>query len=142
MSTHTELERLYQRDGFLDGDQVVKAARSAAKWPDLHDYLYVQTTDKQAAHQHRVRMAEDLIRRVKITIETQPERTIRIRKFVAVRNDDGTSAGYQATLDAMRNPATRERVLAQARRDIAALRRKYDTLLELADLIDLMTEAA
>lgn len=121
MSARAELLALYRRDGFVTPESVVKAA--TPKSSPLHDYF--TWDDSEAARRYRLVEAQGLIRRYKITVEVAPERTVRLRAFSAI---PGT--GYVSTPDGLAQQETRDVIFQQAVRELSALRRKYDALVD------------
>jgi hypothetical protein len=115
-----ELQRLFDRDGELSPEQVLAEAKPASS--PLHGYF--EWNNSAAAAQYRLSQARDLIRRCKVTVETAPETTVRVRAFVNVPD-----AGYKPVEQALAS-ADRDVVFQQCQREIAALRRKYQNLLD------------
>lgn len=119
MSVREELTTIVQRDGVLTPEAVLEAARP--KTSPLHALF--EWDNKVAGEQFRLYQAATLIRRCKVTVETAPETTARVRAYTNVPD-----VGYLPTDEALAEH--RDVVLEQCRRDIAALRRKYGHLVE------------
>jgi hypothetical protein len=125
MIARVELERLYDRDGFLTPEQVVTEATDAAH--PLHRCF--EWDDTEAGRRYRLHQAGLLIRSCRITVDTAPEITKRVRSYVNLPNEEGGRGTYVATRDALTDNR-RDVVLTQVMRDIAALRRKYEGLID------------
>jgi hypothetical protein len=125
-----ELWRLYQATGALTPAQVVEAATDPAS--PLHDHF--EWDDSEAARRYRLVQAGRLIRRCRVTIEVGEEEVRRVRAFVSVPTPERPV--FVATDDALADPDRRDVVLTQARRDLAALRRKYSDLLDWKQLLE------
>lgn len=114
--------------GMLTPADVVRDAR--AKRSPLHPLF--EWDDGAAAHEYRLAQARGVIRAVVVTTPERPEAPI--RAFVSVRESDETGRTYTSTLAALASPSLREQVLAAAKAELASWRRKYDGLLELAEV--------
>lgn len=134
--------------GHLTPQLVLDEARH--KKSPLHSLF--DWNDTRAAERFRVIQASKLIRRIKVTIETQPERTINVRAFVNVsqpcepgedaEDDTPTAAAsiYVTVQEALTTAPYRAQLLADCRRDITAFRSKYAALEEAAGILDAMTQ--
>lgn len=118
----TELERIYKRDGVLEPEAVLADAEDPTS--PLHRYF--EWDDGMAAHKHRIAQAMLLIRTVKIRVEVTPQRVHKVRAFVSVPRENGRS--YEALEDALQDAPTREVVMEQCVRELAAIRNKYKAL--------------
>lgn len=127
MSVQNELQRLYQRDGHLTPEQVVKEAENEAS--PLHSHF--EWDDTEAARKFRLVQAHGLIIRCKVDIELTADKVIRTRQFVH-RADQGD---YAAAMDVLADERQADLVLAQARRELATFKRKYAGLLDLVALL-------
>lgn len=125
MGARDELHAIYDQDGVLTADAVVDRARAVSS--PLHDHF--EWDDSEAAVQYRLTQAEGLIRRYKMTVEVHPEQTIRVREF-----SQAPDGGYAPT-KAMLGDDRRGFVLEQARRELSALRRKYQGLVDFDELL-------
>jgi hypothetical protein len=112
---------LYQRDGKLTPEQVVSEAADPSH--PLHNHF--EWDDTAAAHRFRLSQAGHLIRTCKVRVRVEPERTERVRVFTHVQPRES----YVPTDEALRS-ADRDVVLEQAVRELEALRRKYQVLVE------------
>lgn len=121
------LQAIYDRDGKLTPEQVVAEAAD----PDHTLHPYFTWDDTVAAHKYRLLQAAHLIRSCKIRVKVAPERTERVRVFTHVP----TRQSYVPTVEALRRPEDRNVVLEQALRDLDALRRKYQALLDWSEVL-------
>lgn len=126
----TALEELASRnEGQLHPEDVVKAARPERS--PLH-HLF-EWDDTEAARLYRIDQARELIRSVHLTIETSPDQSIDVRRYVHV--PDPERPYYALTSEALGDDR-RTLVLDQARRELEALRRKYEALIDFAAFLD------
>ena len=123
MSARPLLEELVQRHGSLTPHTVLQEATPEES--PLHHYF--EWDDSEAAHRHRLDQARALIQRYRFTVEVEPERFVQIRSYTNVPTGEGQ---YVVTKDALGAPATRDLVFKQAMRDVAALRAKYQALVD------------
>lgn len=121
MSVRQELFELYHRDGVITPAAVVDKARD----PDTALHSQIDWDNEEAGGKWRLHQARMLIVRYDVVVETAPETNIRVRQFV----NTGPSS-YTPIDDAFADPASREMVMHQATRELAALRRKYDQLVD------------
>lgn len=138
MTVANELRALYERDGALTPEQVVAAAADEAS--PLHSQF--EWDDSAAAAAYRTAQAGALIRRCKVTIVGADEETHRVRAYLNLPADEGRGR-YFATDDVLTDPATRNVIMQQVARDVAALRRKYRGLADFDSVLraTLMPEA-
>lgn len=117
------LQQLADPHGNLDPATVVDAATPATS--PLHDYF--TWDDGEAADKWRLDEARQLIRRVRITVIPQPDTPpIRVRAFVSVDGaGENETRAYRPLADVANDDELRERVLAEARRDLQLLTVKY-----------------
>lgn len=117
------------------------------KTSPLHSYF--EWNNSAAAEKFRLVQAAALIRRIKVTIEAQPERTINVRAFVNVdkpmADDDDeaevvASSVYVTVQEALTSTDYRGQLLADCARDIAAFRSKYAALEEAAGILAAMNQ--
>lgn len=115
------------RHGTLTPEVVVKEASDPSS--PLHGSF--EWDDTEAAHQWRIQQARVLIGRFKVEVQVSPKKTVKCRQFTHVRSRDE----YVPTEEALGDPEMRDVVLEQARRDLAALRRKYAALVDFDKLL-------
>ena len=127
------LQAIYDQHGELTPELVLKAARS--KTSALHRFF---TWDKDdAADKWLLHQAHTLIQRVKIRVRTSPDETIRVRAFV-----HAPDRGYYIPTDEALTSASRDVVLEQALREIEALCRKYQHLIDWDAVLNAVLERA
>jgi len=107
---------------------VVNAAKP--KGHPLH--LYFEWNDTAAARQFRESQAAHLIRSVTVKIESAPE-CLPVRAFVSVGD---CSSRYEPIYEVLCDSERRDMLLAEALRELEALRQKYSTLIEVSRAID------
>ncbi len=115
------LVALYERDGKLTPEQVVAEASD----PDHPLHGHFEWDDTAAAHRYRLSQAGHLIRQCKVRVQVEPERTERVRVFAHVP----TRGSFVPTDEALSGP-DRDVVMEQAVRELEALRRKYQALVD------------
>lgn len=140
----TELARAHEWK--LTPAIVLKAAQS--KKSLLHSHFCWD--DTEAAELWRLDQASRLIRRVKVTYEIAPERTVRVRAFynVTPNAEEGEEASDEESPAAVYVPLNaamgeyREQVLARATAELRMMRNKYAHLTQLADVWDAIDKVA
>lgn len=124
-----ELERIRLSHGVhVTAEQIVEAARDPAN--PLHEAF--PWDDVQAAHEHRLEVARSLLRSVRVIIITPQRTEIEVGGFVSTPSKKPGTRHYTTTEYAMGDPELRAHVLRQALLELAAFRRKYAELSELA----------
>lgn len=124
-----ELERIRQENGGLLQPQVVV---NEAQNPESPLHPYFDWDDSEAACKWRLEQARRLIR-VAVTI-IHPDQTEPIRTYVSLLDDRMTRAGYRSTVEVLNDKERRDAMLQQALRELAAFRKKYAVLSELAEV--------
>lgn len=124
-----ELLKVRKKYGNIEAETVVKAAISTRS--PLHSQF--NWDDKSAAHQHRLEQARCLVRSI-VTIH--PERTDEkvIPAFAAVSKGEPNKSIYVPFLEGIAHEPTRSEILARAKAELRAFRRKYALLQELTDV--------
>lgn len=133
---YAELERIAKANkGHLTPDAVLKNA--ASKRSPIHKYF--TWDDSEAAHHWRLTQAAMLIRSVKVNVEMHDQdKPLVCRAFVNVastqRDDEDKAApGVYVPLEvALKVDDYRTQMLENASSELAAFRRKYAVLRELA----------
>lgn len=123
----SELQRIYDRDGMLIPDAVVNEAADPAS--PLHEQF--TWDDRECGAKYRLIEAGMLIRKAKIQIVKDPDTIVNVRAYVSV-NHDG-QRGYMRTEQALE--VHKDQVFEQAIRDVAALRRRYQSLVEFDEVL-------
>jgi hypothetical protein len=113
--------------GELHPQAVVADARNA-KSP-LH--LHFEWDDRKAAEAYRVDQARALIRSIRVIDEDDADRPR--PAFLSIRADAGVA--YHALQDVLTSADLRERLLAQAQRDLDAWTARYRELREIVELV-------
>lgn len=131
-----ELEKLSKRHGELRPADVVRAASSPAH--PFHNYF--EWDDTIAAAKFRIVQAQKLLRVVILVQETDGEESvpIRVRAYQNIQDDD--SQYYCSTVKAMSDDHLRQKVLAQALREMNTFKEKYRDLKELAKVFEALEE--
>lgn len=127
-----ELERLVDQHGGTVTPQLVIATAAKKKNP-LHEYF--EWDDTEAAHQYRLEQARKLIRVWVCVLPQKPRRPVRM--MVSLTDDRGKE-GYRRLVDVMGDTELREKLIEEAKRDMAYFRRKYALLSELAEVFEAM----
>jgi hypothetical protein len=132
-----ELMVLAQARGGLTPQAVLGVAKNPRSI--LHDYF--TWDDTEAAAKWREAQAYDLIRRVKVTIETEERAPITVRAFWPVKQvaDDGTvNMGHRGTYlpieDALGREDALEQIMRVAKGELRAFMVKYSKLEGLAEM--------
>lgn len=133
---YAEMERIAKANGgHLTPEAVLKNAKSERS--PIHKYF--TWDDSEAAKRWRLTQAGMLIRMVKVNVEMHDnDKPLVCRAFVNVasteRNDEGEAAGgvYVPLAVALKVDDYRTQMLENARSELAAFKRKYAVLQELA----------
>jgi hypothetical protein len=116
--------------GVLTPEAVLDFAR-----PDdspLHSYF--EWDDSVAGEKYRYRQAQGLITKVKVTKVVKPARTVEVRAFLPIKENERGEA-IKGTYKPIEDLDGREIeiIRAQMERDLAVLKRKYATYSEVFD---------
>jgi hypothetical protein len=122
VSTLAELLSIYEKHGTVN-PEIVLAEATPVDHP-LHDRF--EWDDSIAGHKYRLNQARELIRSVKV--QPADDSTASLRAFVSVRAPSEPS--NYVPVETVDNPVTQAIVLRQMRREIEALRRRYEHLAE------------
>lgn len=123
-----------ERKGDLTPKALVDASRSE-KSP-LHGYF--EWDDEKAAEAYRETQAAYLIRSVEIVVSGSAEP---VRAFVSVTAEGGERS-YMDVQAALSMQETRDEVLDRALAELRAFERKYNTLSELAGVLEAIRKVA
>lgn len=127
-----EIRRQQGVDDFtlLNPEAVVEAAR-----PDDHP-LHDRFTwdDTEAARQHRISEARNVIRSVRLIDAGHPEAPRSLRAYVNLRANTGPG-GYVPVANVVLDDALRQVVLDQMRREWLNFRRRYQDMSEFAAMV-------
>lgn len=128
-----ELEAIQARDGGITPSAVVEAARP----PESTMHGAFEWDDAKAAEEYRREQARHLLRSIVVVRVEQAE--IRpVRAFVVVSRETGDNTKTTQYLDigtVMQDEELRRQALEAAKRELAAFRRKYEDLQELAEVL-------
>lgn len=127
----TEIERLQKKYQEVTPEQLVESARSERS--KLHRLF--EWDDTKAAEAYRKHQAQVIICALRVTVIEEEREPIITRAFVTTEE---RSTGYVHIRDAMSDEEKRESVIAQAKRDAQWYMDKYESLIELADVIKVM----
>lgn len=132
-----ELTAIASRKGGLTPKTLLDVAKNPKS--QLHQYFTWDNTE--AARKYREAQAYELIRRVKVTIETPDAKEITVRAFWPVKQveRDGTiNAGrpgsYLPLADAMRDEGALAQIISAAKSELRAFSVKYRQLNRVAEL--------
>lgn len=131
------LEAIAERNGGqLTPDLVVKAAK--AKTSPLHSHF--TWDDTEAARAYRLYQAAFLIRKVKVRVEVEPEKTLSVRAWMNVApvevpgKEDAPDSPRVYVPVKVAMESYREQVISQAVSELKGTQRKYAHLKELANV--------
>jgi putative cell wall-binding protein len=127
-----ELEKLIASNHQkLVAENVVETAKNPAN--PLHPVF--EWDDTKAAIAHRISQAQHLLRSVQVTIVTNKGQEITTRMTVTTERHKQPGKHYYSTTEyALSNEELRAQVLRQALLELAAFRRRYAELSELAQV--------
>jgi hypothetical protein len=124
-----------------NGGLTPKTLLAVAQSPKSQLHQYFTWDDTEAARKFREFQAYELIRRVKVTIETPDAKEITVRAFWPVKQieRDGTiNAGrpgsYLPLAEAMQNEGALAQIIAAAKSELRAFSVKYRQLNRVAEL--------
>lgn len=132
----TILEGMHQQYGRVTPTIVVDEARPENH--PLHDRF--EWNDTIAGEKYRLVQAQQMIRSVKVIREDDHGNRQSVRRFVnvsrsTVDNEDDTTGTYIPIEVALTNPATRDALLEDFKRDWKLFRERYEHLAEFAEII-------
>ncbi len=131
-ATVAELIRELATDkDLLTPEEVLDKARDAAS--PLHRFFTWE--DSVAAERYRKMQARTLITSVRVFYETAEKQVIQVREFTSLDADRKTGAGYRQLTAVMSDDQLRQEMLATARKELMAFRRKYSQLSELGGVL-------
>lgn len=124
-----ELNRIYTKNGALNPADIVDESRPEDA--PLHDCF--EWRDDVAAEKYREQQAQTIVRAIVASNEDAPK-SESVRAFVHVRNT------YEPISVVVNDAEKMQEVLQTALRELAAFRRKYETLSELAPVFRAIDE--
>lgn len=119
-----ELKAIEERDGILRPQAVVEFARD----PGTALHTQFEWNDGKAGEQYRVWQARQLIR-VQVTYLGQEQ--TEAPAFISLVVDRYSEGGYRSIAHVLTDEELRDKMLADAKRDLETFRRKYQGLVEL-----------
>lgn len=127
---HAALVAIAGERGTVTPEQVVESAKDEAH--PLHGYF--EWDDDEAAARYRLMQASQLIRQVRVSVVAADQRTMVVRAFVSLPSDRIGTGGYRTIEGVLAEQGQRAELLAMARAELAAFKRKYEVLHELTDV--------
>lgn len=131
------LDYLNKLHGKLTAEIIVKDA--TPKDSVLHPVF--EWNNRVAAHQYRLEQARHLLRSI-VVVNPESEKPKPIRAFVVVAEEAEKQEVYIPTMKALQDENYRKQVLARALAELQALRRKYNDLVELAEVFTAIDKVA
>lgn len=125
---------LAKKHGSITAEIVVKAA--SKKTSPLHPHF--DWDDTVAARKWRLEQASSLIRKINVQYIVGEERTVSVRAFHNVTDDEEPGGFYVPIDTALSVESYRDQLLSNCKRDMAAFRAKYAALSEVASVIEAM----
>lgn len=131
MNLRDQLLAIREKHGRLDPHLVIEEAREETH--PLHSRF--EWDDSVAGEAWRRSQAHELIRSVRLVYReaTEQEAARSVRAFHAVRREDGHT--YEPAEKVIEDPFTKRLVLADMEREWKALKRRYETFAEFADMV-------
>lgn len=123
-----ELTFLEERDGVLKPESVIEFARN--KKTELHKEF--DWNDTTAAHQWRLQQARILIKTIVTILPDNKDRQVKVKAYY---HFDAPENGYISMVRVMSDTELKDRMLADAKKELDEFRKKYNTLKELADVL-------
>lgn len=136
------IRALAQRYGSITPEIVLKDAQR--KSSPLHNHF--QWNDTAAARQFRLIQASELIRRIKVEYVCSDNRTVRVRAFHNVADEDADESdsnprGIYVPLEtALSVESYKDQLLEKCKRDMKAFQVKYAALSEVEHVISAMSK--
>ena len=136
MAAGVELKRIIESNGNrVDANRIVDEAANPLN--PLHGAF--EWDDTKAAHEHRLWQARHLAGSLQFRLITPDKRELSGRVFVQIsKPEGGPRKDYTLTTYALSNVDLRAEVLRTALLELAAFRRKYSDLSELAQVIQII----
>jgi hypothetical protein len=128
-----ELDRLTEEnDGVLTPEMIVAAATPEDS-PLHHLFEWIDTT---AAHRYRLGQAGRLIRIVRKEYDTDADGQPKyVRVYTSSRAAGVEGPGYRRTDEVLRSPISEAILVRSLKREVAALRQKYEHLAEYGAIV-------
>jgi hypothetical protein len=135
-----EVERLVKAYGQnLAIEEAVREAENPLN--PLHPVIF-REDDETAAYERRLDLARHLFRSVQVTIITPERKEVTMRVVVTHERPNQPGKNYYSTTEyALADPSLRAEVLKKVLMELAAIRRKYSELDELAKVFTEIDQA-
>jgi hypothetical protein len=126
----TELAQIQEQHGTLRAEDVIEFARNENT--ALHAEF--EWDDSAAAHQYRLEQARKIIR-ISVQVLPTARGNVTVPMYVSLTSDRiQPGGGYRRLEDVMSDTTLRQQYLEQALTEFERVRRKYQTLQELAPI--------
>ena len=126
-----ELERIEAKNGYVNPQLVLDESREESA--PLHKCF--EWNDTIAAEKYRLVQAGNIIRLLNVVVEEQ-EHTEPVRAYVNIRTEAPTRTGeFINVKSALESADSREIVLKNAKNELKEFEKKYNGLVELADIL-------
>jgi hypothetical protein len=136
---HDVLMRIRKRDGGITDDAVIEEASNPRSV--LHNAF--EWDDTVAAHHHRRTQARQIFRSILVSYKSRPAEPVRAFELIhAAPRNSPTRSVWGTREEAMTNPKVREDLLADAIRQLMALRRRFRDINELDRVMTAIEEVA
>lgn len=129
MQVEKELDRLANEYGFLNPEMVVEEARD----PESPLHQHFDWDDSVAGEKWRREQAHQLIIKCRVTVTATGGKTVKVRRYTGVPRPEGPAFDFVPTEKAL--TSKRDLVIEQARMEMDALRRKYESLIDFDSLL-------
>jgi len=129
MAVLDELRAIEERDGILQPKAVVEFARN----PETELHSRFEWDNEKAGDSHRLWQARQLIS-VQVTYLKSKSDNVESPAFVSLVCDRNAQGGYRSIANVLSDDDLREKMLRDARRDLNIFKRRYQNLVELANV--------
>ena len=129
-----ELEGIQEQFGAISAEYVLDNAKQEES--PLHQYF--EWNDQEAAEEYRLVQARLIIRSVAVRFDRSEDDIITTRAFVEIK--DNEAGPYMSLESVVFDDGMRHQLIEQAQRDILQFERKYETLVEIIEIIQPVKE--
>jgi hypothetical protein len=130
MAVLDELKAIEERDGILYPQAVVDFARD----PETHLHNKFEWDDAKAGEGYRIWQARQLISVQVLFLNDKDGKEKQSPAFVSLTTDRALKGGYRSMVTVLSDNDMRVKMLRDARRELGTFRKKYQDLVELADV--------
>lgn len=130
-----EFEKIESEYGEVTSENVLASAKSEDS--PIHNIF--EWDDAVAGHKYRLHQATVLICNLSREVETQEEKTITVRAYYDVAEND-SKGKFINVESAFKNVDTREIVLKRALQELEAFKAKYNNLKELESVFEVIND--